>query len=86
MHPAAGVAAIVAGVGLTALLAWALWRRIPAWAAYGLAAMLGMVVGAGALLLVEDPGRADWIVTLGLLAALAPTHHRYLIGPPGRRA
>ncbi len=41
-------------------------------------------VGAGALLLQDDPEAADWVVTLGVLGAFTPLHVRMLGGRPGR--
>ena len=86
MHVGAGAAAITVGMGLSALLVFGVWRRVPAVVAYGLAAVLGALVGAGALLVQDEPGRADWLVVLAGFAMLAPIHHRFLVGQPGRRA
>jgi hypothetical protein len=56
---------------------------VPPVVAYGLAAALGMVLGAGALLVQDAPSTADWAATLALMAVLAPLHDRFLAGPPG---
>jgi len=73
---------VAGGLGLL-LLAW--WHRLPRRTALVLASALGAAVGAGALLLQDDPEAADWVVTLGLLATFAPLHVRMLVGPAGRR-
>jgi hypothetical protein len=83
VHTGAGAAAIAAGFGLGLVVLLVLWRRVPPVAAYGLAAALGMVLGAGALLVQEAPSAADWTATLALMAVLAPVHDRFLAGPPG---
>jgi hypothetical protein len=80
------VALIGIGVCLGLVITFGLWRRIPARAADIVLALLGMTVGAGALLLQDDPRVADWMITLGLLAAFTPLHCRFVFGPPGRSA
>jgi hypothetical protein len=80
-----GVGLGVFGGGL-GLLMLARWRRLPERTAPILASVLGAAVGAGALLLQDDPEAADWVVTLGLLAAFTPLHVRMLVGRPGQAA
>lgn len=82
MRTTVGVLTIlVAGVAILAVLAR--WRRTPGPAALVFLAVLGAAVGAGALLLQDDPGVADWAVTLSALALAAPAHFRFMLGPPG---
>lgn len=82
MRTTVGVATIlVAGVAMLAVLVR--WRRRPGRAPLVLLAVLGAAVGAGALLLQDDPGLADWTVTLAVLAVGAPAHFRFMLGPPG---
>jgi hypothetical protein len=75
------VTIVVAGVALLAVLAR--WRRMSGPAPVGILAALGAAIGAGALLLQDDPGVADWAVTLAVLAVGAPLHFRFMLGPPG---
>ena len=82
MRTTLGVAIVsVAAVALLALLER--WRRTPGRAPLVLLAVVGAVAGGGALLLQDDPGPADWAVTLAVLAAGTPMHFRFLLGPPG---
>lgn len=74
---------IVVGAGALGLLVLARWHRLSEGVARALAAALGATVGAGVLLLQEDPGAADWVVTVGVLAAFTPLHVRMLAGRPG---
>ena len=73
---------VVGGLGVCGTLA--AWRRIPPRAAGFLLALLGMMLGAGALLLQDDPGPADWAIVLAMLAGFTPVHFRFAFGPPGR--
>jgi hypothetical protein len=86
VHAGGGVALIVAGVGLGLVVVFALWEPLSAAAAFTALAGLGMMVGAGALLVQDDPGLADWALTLGALAVLTPLHGRLVFGTPGRSA
>lgn len=82
MRTTLGVAIIVvAGVAVLVLLAR--WRRTSGRGPLALLAVLGAAIGAGALLLQDDPGAADWAVTLALMAAATPVHFRFMLGPPG---
>jgi hypothetical protein len=75
---------VVVSAGALGLAALARWRRLPERTAQILASALGAAVGAGALLLQDDPEVADWMVTLGVLAAFTPLHVRVLVGRPGQ--
>lgn len=82
MRTTLGVAIVaVAGVALLTLLAR--WRRSSGRVPLVLLAVVGAAIGTGALLLQDDPGPADWAVTLAVLAAGTPMHFRFLLGPPG---
>lgn len=76
---------IVTAGGLGLVVVFGLWHRLSAPSAVLLVAVLGMLVGVGALLLQDDPGPADWLVTLGILGAFTPVHCRWVFGPPGPR-
>lgn len=75
------VAIVVAGLGMLAVLAR--WRRMSGVGPVLILAVLAAVLGTGALLLQDDPGVADWVVTLAVLAVGAPVHFRFMLGPPG---
>jgi hypothetical protein len=81
---AVGLVAVGTAVGL--FVGLVLWHRIPPWVAYGAVSVLGAAMGAGALLLQDDPGAADWFVVLGVTLALTPVYCRFLFGHPGRAA
>jgi len=78
-----GVSLVVVA-GALGLLLLARWRRLPARTASICAVAVGAAVGAGALLLQDDPGAADWVVTLGLLGSFSPLHARMLVGRADR--
>jgi hypothetical protein len=80
-----GIACIVAGALLSALVVVALWRDVRPPVAFGLAVMCGLLVGVGALLVQDDVSWAEWAVTLVALGALAPLHARLVFGRPGTR-
>ena len=77
---------IAVAVGLGLVLVFVLWRRVPLVPALAALACLGMLAGAGALLVQDDRGLADWVVTLGGLAFLTPLHCRFAFRPPGGSA
>ena len=85
MRTGIGVGVIVSA-GLLGLLLLARWRMVPERTAPILAPLLGVALGAGVLLLQDDPEVADWVVALGGLAAFTPLHVRMLVGRPGQAA
>jgi len=79
-----GVGLMAAG-GLLALLVVSTgWRRLRAPIAYGLLAVCGVVVGAGALLVQQDAGLGSWAIALTVLGMFAPLQGRLVLGRPGR--
>jgi hypothetical protein len=78
------VAAVAAVLGL--VLVFGLWHRLSERVALAAAGVLGMALGAGVLLLQDDPGPGDWLVALGLLAVGTPLHCSMVFGRPGRPA
>ncbi|MGE5459474.1 MAG: hypothetical protein ACM3WR_02475 [Solirubrobacterales bacterium] len=83
MRTGVGVSVVVVA-GALGLLLLARWRHLPARTASICAAAVGAAVGAGALLLQDDPGVADWVIAVGLLGSVAPLHARMLVGPADR--
>jgi hypothetical protein len=86
MRTGGGTGLIVAGTGLMLVTVFVLWRRVPAWTALVAVSAFAVAIGAGGLLLLDDPGPADWAVALGVLAVGAPIHLRLVFGAPGPRA
>jgi len=86
MSDAAGVALIVAGFAGVLVVGFALRRRLPAAAGFVLLAVFSVAAGAGALVVQDHVGVADWIVTLTAMALLGPVHMRFLAGPFGPAA
>jgi hypothetical protein len=84
MNARAGLALIVLGSLLSLLTVIVLWRRVPGVVALVLSAASGAIVGAGALLVQQDPGSGDWALTLVVLGVLTPVHARLVFGLPGR--
>lgn len=79
-----GVALIVVGGVLGLLTALVAWPILPAAMGIAAAAVAGMLVGAGGLLVQDEASPAEWVVTLAALAVLAPLHARLVLGRPGR--
>jgi len=75
---------VIVSAGALGLVVLGRWRRLPERTARICSSALGTAVGAGALLLQDDPEVADWMVTLGVLAAFTPLHVRMLVGRPGK--
>jgi drug/metabolite transporter (DMT)-like permease len=65
------------------VLVFGLWHRLPERVALATAGAIGMALGAGVLLLQEDPGPWDWVAALGILAVGTPLHCRMVFGRPG---
>jgi len=82
VNPAAGVVLITGGAAVGLLGAFVLWRRLPPLGAVGFVAGSGLATGAGALLAQENSGAGDWVITLTVLAVVAPLHCRVLFGAP----
>ena len=86
MSAALGVLSIVLGAALGLLVGVVGWPRLGAPAAFGLMVVVGLVIGAGALIVQDDVSSAEWIVGVLVLCALSPVHARFLFGRPGVRA
>ncbi|MGH2528827.1 MAG: DUF3566 domain-containing protein [Actinomycetota bacterium] len=82
MNPAAGVVLIAGGAAAGLLGAFVLWRRLPPVGAVGFVSGSGLATGAGALLVQENSGAGDWVITLAVLAVVGPLHCRVLFGAP----
>ena len=86
MSDALGVVSIVAGAALGLLVGLVGWPRLNAPAALGLMVVVGLLIGAGALIVQADVSSAEWIVGVVVLGALSAVHARFLFGRPGVRA
>jgi hypothetical protein len=80
-----GVGLMVGASAVGLAVALLLRARLPAWAVASMLSVCGGVVGAGALLVQEEAGAADWAVTVTSLCLLVPLHVRVMLGPLGRR-
>lgn len=74
---------IVAASAVGLVLVFSLWHRLPAAAAYALAAACGIAIAAGGLLVQDDVGASSWVVAMVALGVLAPVHARLVFGSPG---
>jgi hypothetical protein len=79
-----GVALIAGASALALVVAFLLRTRLPGAVVTGVLAAAGVGLGAGALLVQDDPSPADWWATLIGLAVLVPFHARVMLGPLGR--
>jgi uncharacterized protein YfiM (DUF2279 family) len=86
MSDAIGIVSIAAGAALGLVVGLVGWTRLARAAAFGLMVVVGLVIGAGALIVQDDVSGAEWLVGLVVLAALSPVHARFLFGRPGVRA
>lgn len=77
------MATIVAASAAGLVLVFSLWHRVPAAAAYALAAVCGIAIAAGGLLVQDDVGAPSWVVAMVTLGVLAPVHARLVFGSPG---
>jgi hypothetical protein len=83
MHPAAGIAVIIAGSALALLVGGWLRTRLP-WAAVdALMASAGALVGVGGLLMLDGVSTASWIAGPVALALVAPLNVRALFARAG---
>lgn len=80
---AVGLAAILGGSALGLLGAFVFRTRFPGAAVMGLLAAAGAAVGVGAMLVQDPAGAANWVITVGGLAAMVPFHVRVALGPLG---
>jgi hypothetical protein len=80
---ALGVALIVGAAALALSAAFFLRTRLPGAVVTGVLAAAGVGLGAGALLVQDDPSAVDWWATLMGLAVLVPFHARVVLGPLG---
>lgn len=83
MNEGAGIGLIAGGVLAALVTVFSLWRRVPWAVAFGLLTVAGVAVGTGALLVQEQAGPGEWIITLGALGVLTPVHMRLVFGRPG---
>jgi hypothetical protein len=83
MHPAAGIAIIVASGVLAVVTGGPLRGSLPRTAIDGSMALAGAGLGVGGLMTLDDVGVASWIVAPLVLAAIAPLHVRALFANGG---
>ena len=83
MHTGVGVALISSAAVLSLAVGFVLRRRTPPRVAIGLAALGGVGLAAGALLVQSRASVADWVVAVAAMALLWPLHIRVVLGPFG---
>ena len=81
MYETLGIALICAASAL--LLGVALGLRPRAAVGLLLSGLGGAALAAGALLVQPHASAADWVVAVGAMIVLAPTHIRIVLGPFG---
>jgi hypothetical protein len=82
-EPVLGAVLIVGCSALGLLTAFVLRTRLRAVVVVGLLAAAGAGLGAGALLVQDDPSAADWWATVMGLAVLVPFHAWVVLGRLG---
>ena len=83
MYETLGIALICAASALLLGVALGLRPRAPAAVGLLLSGLGGAALGAGALLVQPHASAADWVVAVGAMIVLAPTHIRIVLGPFG---
>jgi hypothetical protein len=84
MHAQLGVALIVVGGVLGAIVALVLRTSMPGPAVWAGLALAGLAVATGALLVQHGVTTADWVAGLFVLGAGTPVHVRLVFGRFGR--
>ncbi len=83
MHPAAGIAIVLASSMLASVTGGWLRALLPQPAVDALMALAGAGIGAGGLLFLDDVGTASWVVAPAVLALIAVLHVRALFAREG---
>ena len=83
MAPVLGICVMVVALGVTALDVWVLRPRISMGVFTLVLALMGAVLGAGALLMIEDVPVSSWILAPAVMAGLATLHTRALLAGSG---
>lgn len=83
MAPVLGICVMAAALGVTALDVWALRSRVSMGLFTLVLALMGAVLGAGALLMIEDVPVSSWVLAPAVMAGLATLHTRALLAGSG---
>ena len=83
MAPVLGICVMVVALGVTALDVWVLRSRVSMRVFTLVLALMGAVLGAGALLMIEDVPVSSWVVAPMVMAGLATQHTRALLAGTG---
>lgn len=74
---------MAAALGVTALDVWVLRSRVSMGLFTLVLALMGAVLGAGALLMIEDVPVSSWILAPAVMGGLATLHTRALLAGSG---
>ena len=83
MAPVLGICVMAVALGVTALDVWVLRSRVSMRVFTLVLALMGAVLGAGALLMIEDVPASSWVLAPVVMAGLATLHTRALLAVPG---
>lgn len=83
MAPVLGICVMVVALGVTALDVWVLRSRVSMRVFTLVLALMGAVLGAGALLMIEDVPVSSWVLAPVVMAGLATLHTRALLAGSG---
>lgn len=70
-------------LGVTALDVWVLRSRVSLRVFTLVLALMGAILGAGALLMIEDVPASSWVLAPVVMAGLATLHTRALLAGSG---
>ena len=83
MAPVLGICVMVVALGVTALDVWVLRSRVSMGLFTLVLALMGAVLGVGALLMIEDVPASSWVLAPVVMAGLATLHTRALLAGSG---
>ena len=83
MAPVLGICVMAAALGVTALDVWVLRSRVSIGLFTLVLALMGAVLGAAALLMIEDVPVSSWVLAPAVMAGLATLHTRALLAGSG---
>lgn len=83
MAPVLGICVMAVALGVTALDVWVLRSRVSMRVFTLVLALMGAILGVGALLMIEDVPASSWVLAPVVMAGLATLHTRALLAGSG---
>ena len=83
MAPVLGICVMAVALGVTALDVWVLRSRVSMRVFTLVLALMGAILGVGALLMIEHVPASSWVLAPVVMAGLATLHTRALLAGSG---